>query len=103
MIYSYNESPFRWIVLPLLWLPMLLVNDAYGTMLVAPAVLLGTTLLWIVPTKVIIVAPQHIDDAIAEIPSFFTGDEFQMALYHKSVEEYAKHLTKTDDIEIDGD
>jgi hypothetical protein len=98
-MFSYNQSPLRWALLLVLLTPSLSVTDLQSVFALAPAVLLSVVLLWVMPTKVIVVAPEHIEEAIDEMEAFSIVGPLQVSVYKKSAEQFAEYLLEDMDDE----
>jgi hypothetical protein len=99
MLFTYNQAPFRWLLLPVLWLPSLIVSDLYTAMMTWPCVALATVLLWMVPTKIVVVAPEDVDDAFDEIPDLVVGTGVSIAVYRKSAKAFMENITLPEDFD----
>jgi hypothetical protein len=92
MTWTYNESPFRYVALLILVLPCFAVYDMNTLFLIAPATMLSMAILWHIPYRVIVVAPEHIDEALGELEPL--QEDVRLIVYHKSADAYAREMSK---------
>ena len=94
MMFLENKSYLKWIALAIFFLPAFAVFDLASLLLCAPACLLGIMLIWHAPIQMLVVAPEHIEDALEE---YIEHEEIaRLTVYYKSMEAYAEVIRNSD-------
>lgn len=91
---TYSDSPLRYPLALAIMLPMAFASSTYDCLLMTPTIVIGLTLLWYVPNRVVIIAPEHLDEALEEMEPVL--EKVELIVYHKTGKKYEALLNDDD-------
>ena len=91
---TYSDSPLRFPLAVVIMLPTALASSTYDCLIMIPSILIALVLLWYVPNRVIVIAPEHLDEALDELEPVL--ENVELIVYHKTGKKYAEYINGDD-------